>query len=86
MIEHCISFYNKKQEDLFYRIYLTDTLMAVASNSAEIAAYCHRQGSDIKKRYYDFVEESESRKKPKKKEQTASEIIERIKGKLRKIG
>lgn len=55
-----------------YRIYVTDALKAVVSNTARFAG-----GVEMKKRYADLI----SSDKPAAKE-TAEEIISRLKNKL----
>ena len=55
-----------------YRIYVTDSLRALL-------------GNDQNGRFIDFVREADNPKQEPEEEQSADEIIERIRGKLRMI-
>lgn len=55
-----MSLFYKKQEELIYRVYVTDVLMAIANSNGRVS---------VKDRFYDLLP------KHKKKEKTAEEII-----------
>ena len=66
----------KRNEDLIYRIYITDCLRTIAENTAKFAG-----GSVLKSRYYDLIQ-------PQKKtvpEKTSEEILADINRKLAEI-
>ena len=73
MIEHCISLFKKEHKEKTYRIYITDTLQAIANNSA---------GGDkrmtIPKRWIEIVEPKEI-----KETRSGKQIIEDIKRKVK---
>lgn len=79
MIEHCISSFLKEQKERAYRTYVTDALMLISENTANISngKYMSKNFSDI----YKKNEQGEEDKKP-----TAEEVKERIKSKFRKKG
>lgn len=64
-------------EDRIYKIYVTDALKIIAENTAKFGG-----GSVLRSRYYDLISE-EIEAEP---EETAEEIINRIKNKLGKLG
>lgn len=72
-MDHCISAFQKEQEEKAFRIYLSDAMMAIADNTARYAG-----GSKMSSRFYDII----NVKKEAKKEETADEIILRIKEKV----
>lgn len=72
VIDHCISSFQKEQEEKVFRIYLTDALQAIAENTQRFAG-----GMKMNKRYYDIINI-----KPQKQEETADEIILRLKGRI----
>ncbi len=72
VIDHCISAFQKEQEEKAFRIYLTDALQAIAENTQRFAG-----GMKMNKRYYDIINI-----KPQKQEKTADDIILRLKGKI----
>ena len=75
MIDHCISAFLERQDEKLYRIYVTDNLQRIAKNTAGFNG-----GEYPTVRYADLID----RRAPKKQE-TAEEIIDRIKTKLRNI-
>ena len=76
MIDHCVGFFRRKQEEQQYRIYITDALKAITENTARMYG-----GATLKIRYADLVDE------PEKKEETrtADEVIDHIKKKMEKL-
>jgi hypothetical protein len=75
VIDYCIAFFRKIEEEEVYRIYVTDALQVISQNTANLAG-----GKTIGIRYYDII-------KPQQKEEAnADEIINRIKDKLSKMG
>ena len=74
VIDHCISAFQKEQEEKLYRVYVTDALKAMVDNTMRFAG-----GVRLQNRFYDLAYKT----KPKvEKEETADEIIMRIKNKL----
>lgn len=71
-MDHCISSFQKEQEEKAYRIYITDALQAIAENTQRFAG-----GMKMNKRFYDIIA-----KPQKHEEETADEIILRLKGKI----
>ena len=65
-------------------MYVTDALKAIADNTAKTV---HSGGTGLKMRYLDMMEQLERKKEvPQKDEsQTASDIIERMKGKMKNL-
>lgn len=61
--------------DKSYRIYVTDSLKMISENTSKYAG-----GSSFSVRYWDLI------KKPVNETRTSEEIINGIKGKLKKIG
>lgn len=61
--------------DKSYRIYVTDSLKMISENTSKYAG-----GSSFSVRYSDLI------KKPVNETRTSEEIINGIKGKLKKIG
>lgn len=74
MIQHCVAFLKNKAYEKAYRIYVTDALKAIADNTAN-----YNGGSTLSMRYADIISEE------KPDERTEEEIINDIKGKLRKM-
>lgn len=70
VIDHCISAFQKEQEEKAFKIYLTDALQAIAENTQRFAG-----GMKMNKRYYDII----NIKPQQKQEETADEIILRLK-------
>ena len=74
MKDFCIASFKREQEELAYKIYVTDTLKLIAENTAKIG-----QGSYIKARYYDIIN-------PKPVDnRTEEEIVDHIKNKLKQL-
>ena len=74
VIEHCITSFKNKAQMEMYRIYITDSMQTLANmyNKAHGGT-----GEAIQKRFYDLIHP------PKvKEEETAENIIDRIKKKL----
>ena len=81
MIEHCVAFFQKKQKDELYRIYITDSLKAIAETLGKTYG-----GSSPKYRYIEYFPVDESMAKMAKDEtRTSQEIIGNIKDKLSKM-
>lgn len=77
VIDYCIAFFRKIEEEEVYRIYVTDALQVITQNTANFAG-----GKTIGIRYYDVLKPQ----KNEEKEENADEIIERISNKLNQIG
>lgn len=73
VMDHCISAFQKEQEEKAFKIYLSDAVMAIAENTMRFAG-----GSKMSSRFFDII----NVKKQAKQEETADEIILRIKGKI----
>lgn len=74
MIEHCITSFKNKTENKIFKTYITDSLQAIANMYHKTHG---GNGEFIVKRYYDIINPPKS-----KKEETAEDIIARIKKKL----
>ena len=74
MIEHCISSFKNRTEEKAYKIYVTDSLYAIANGLYQYIG----KGNAMEKRFIDIIEKSAP-----KKEETEEEVIERIRGKLK---
>ena len=73
VIDYCIAFFRKMEEEEVYKIYVTDALQIISQNTANFGG-----GKTIGIRYYDILNPP--------KEANAEEIIERISNKLNQIG
>lgn len=73
VMDHCISAFQKEQEEKAFKIYLSDAIMAIADNTARYVG-----GSKMASRFFDII----NIKKQPKQEETADEIILRIKEKV----
>lgn len=77
VIEHCVAFFRRKQEEEAYRVYVTDTLKAMAESIAN--AY---GGNVPKHRYAEIIQPG----RPEVEEtRTAHEIISNISKKLNEM-
>lgn len=76
VIDYCIAFIRREEEEKVYKIYLTDALRLISENTAKMVG-----GSYLQKRYIDLTDTPTE----EKKELTADEIINNLKNKLRKI-
>ena len=74
VIEHCISSFKNKTHEEMYRVYITDSIQAITNMYHKAHG---GNGEAVVKRYYDIIHPSEP-----KKEETADDIIDRIKKKL----
>ena len=74
-MRYVASRYEEYQREEAYRICVSDTLRLMGENVARIA-----QGKYYNYRYFDFAH------KPQKEEQTAEEVISRIKQGLDRLG
>lgn len=77
--EHCISAFLKRQDEKYYRIYVTDALKCISENTAKSVG-----GMSMSKRFFDIVDRSKPQEE--EEEQTAEEIIDRIKNTLKSLG
>ena len=77
VIEHCVAFFQRQQKEEEYRVYVTDTLKAMAESIA------HAYGGSVPKyRYADIIQPG----KPEVEEtRTAQEIISNISKKLNRM-
>ena len=77
--EHCISAFLKRQDDKYYRIYVTDALKCISENTAKQVG-----GVSMSKRFFEIID----RQKPQDvdDEKTAEEIIDKIKNTLKSLG
>lgn len=76
MIDHCVGFFQRKQEEKKYRIYITDALKVLTENTAKIFG-----GATMKMRYAELID-TEPQKEEKR---TADEVVDSIKEKLEKL-
>ena len=75
VIEHCISVFKNMQDEKAFRIYMTDVGYQLSNFIGKIYG---ASGDLVKSRYCDIIQPA----KPKK-EETAEDIITRIRKKLR---
>ena len=75
MIDHCIAFFRRQQEQTALEIYVTDCLKAIAENTAHAFG-----GSTITRRFADIINP------PKEEERTAEQIISDFKRKINSLG
>ncbi len=82
MVEHCISTFHKNQKEMMYRIYVTDALKDL------IEVQVAKGGGDIKyRRFYDFIKEKPEKEQAEEQpEETAEDIIARIKNNMIDMG
>lgn len=91
VIDFCIAALKKKREELLYRVYITDCLKAIAENTAHYVGTTGlvKAGMTMQSRYADLVLDKQNAKgkaSQKEKTQTADEVVETIKNKLKKLG
>jgi hypothetical protein len=73
--DFCIASFKREQEELAYKIYMSDALKLIAENTAKFG----QGGSYIKARYYDIIN-------PKPVDnRTEEEVIDHIKNKLNQL-
>ena len=79
VIEHCVSAFLEKQEEKAYKIYMSDCLYSIVN----MYAVSHG-GTDmpVQKRFVEIIDVME--KKPKK-EETAEDIITRMREKAKRM-
>lgn len=76
MIDHCVGFFQRRQEEEQYRIYITDALKTLTENTAKMFG-----GATMKMRYAELIDPE-----PQKEEtRTAEEVVDSIKEKLEKL-
>ena len=73
VIDNYISYFQKRQKEKAYQIYVTDALKLIAENTSKISG-----GSYLSKRYIDVIE-------PHIEKRTAKEVIGTIKDKLNRM-
>lgn len=78
MIDYCIAFFRRKKQETLYRIYVTDALMAIASNTAKMFG-----GKEMQVRYEDMISNKPHDDEQDKKD--AVEVVDNIKKKLEKL-
>lgn len=70
-MEYCIVSFRKQQEEMAWRVYVSDALKLVAENTERFAG-----GAHMSKRFFDFI-------KPQSSEQlTSSQVISNIRNKI----
>lgn len=74
-MDHCISLFTKKKEELLYKIYVTDALKAISENTSRKGGVC------MQKRFADMV--NTHHEKAPAEEKTAEGVIENIRSKLK---
>jgi DNA-binding ferritin-like protein len=79
VIEHCVAFFRKKKIDEAYRIYITDTLKAIAENTSK-----EYGGQYPKLRYADMIKAADV-KETTQETRTPQEIITGMKNKLNRL-
>ena len=82
VVEHCISTFHQKQREMMYRVYVTDALKDL------IEVQVARGGGNIKyRRFYDFIKEKPEKEQAEEQpEETAEDIIARIKNNMIDMG
>lgn len=76
MIDHCVGFFQRRQEERQYRIYITDALKAIADNMVRMNG-----GVTLKMRYADMIDATPQNEETR----TAEEVIDHIKEKMQKL-
>ena len=76
IIDHCISYLNRKSEEKIFRLYVADALRAISKNTSMVNG-----GTYIEESYNDII----SGKTAKKEDADPEEIKDRIRSKLAKI-
>ena len=79
VIDHCVAFFRRKQEEKAYRIYVTDALKAIVSNTAGMVG---GKAVTMTMRYEDLIDDKQPEKEEKR---TGAEIINDMKAKMRKL-
>lgn len=74
VIDHCISVFSTKQEEMLYRIYLTDALKVISENTAKMV----QEGKYLPKRYADLIEKKNRKEDERTGDEIADEVIEFI--------
>lgn len=75
MIEHCISVFSSKQEEMLYQIYLTDTLKVICENTGILA---REQGKYMSIRYADLIDKKNRKEEERSGDEIADEVIDFI--------
>jgi uncharacterized membrane-anchored protein YjiN (DUF445 family) len=78
VIDHCINFLNKSEEDTALKVYITDALKAVVENTSKLAG-----GVTMRRRFYDLINDVPEEEGSEEK---AEEIKNRMKEKLERLG
>ena len=78
VIDHCINFLNKSDEDTALKVYITDALKAVVENTSKLAG-----GVTMRKRFSDLINDVPEEEGSEEK---AEEIKNRMKEKLERLG
>ena len=73
VIEHYIAFFQKEQREKAYRIYVTDALKLITENMVK------KESAYLSQRYIEVIEPVKEEKR------SASEIIDGLKDKLRRL-
>ena len=78
MIDHCVGFFQKKQEEKLYRVYVTDALKALCDNTSKMIS---GKAVTMNMRYKDLIDNE-----PQKEDtRTAEEVINHITDKLQRL-
>lgn len=80
-MDHCITFFRKQNNELAYRIYITDALKAIAENTQKMFG-----GSSMQKRFAEIIRPKDTAEDIEDADIKAKDIIERIKAKAEKLG
>ena len=78
VIEHCVSWLKKDSEEKAFRVYITDTLKAIADNTGRAV----KNGVGIKSRFADMVA---STQQTESAEIDAEEKANEVKARMKKI-
>ena len=74
-MEHCISLFTKKKEELLFKIYVTDALKAISENTSRNGGAC------MQIRFADMI--NSIHEKAPAEEKTADAVISSIRSKLK---
>lgn len=76
VIEHCISLFQKYQEEKAYRIYVTDCLKTIVENTTHHVSIqgVVDMGSTINKRWIDIIDYDNDKEKKKEKFEQISAV------------
>lgn len=79
VIDHCVAFFRRKQVEKAYRIYVTDALKAIVSNTAGMVG---GKAVTMTMRYADLIEDRQPQAEDTR---TPDEVVDHIVNKINKL-